>query len=457
MLFPDGTEAGQIHIYNSDDPKAKLPTRGFVRKKYVARTEGQSPSDQSKKSTEAVVIRTKPSVIGGSVKQPTVIPLTKEQIDAVLRSLKVPVPVSKSQVIDAGTQSSPVDEQIESNVEVSTVQSDGIEESTIMKDLNEKTPVITINTPEKVSNKRPAPVADAIPLEKRVKLDFASPVSEDQSPVLAESTINRFRKKISDVKPSPQRALHLAPEFANPMESMAPSGDASTSEHAEKPKKIEIIINESGVQTPNNSSIKTKTVASPKKVTHTMLQVPNASPGSLVQSPISGSSKTNPTVVHISGQSATILHLPIVNLENTPQQNVQIIQGGQVLQIPSASCSVGTTVSSPRVFTINPQSSQGALTLANVQLVPQTSPKGPSNVTTIIRPVATKAVASPKAGSQIVAPQVLNQSQVYLSKSPGGFVPITNTSVNIPKVIVAASNLQVGEMSTSTVLTGGTS
>ena len=89
--------------------------------------------------------------------------------------------------------------------------------------------------------------------------------------------------------------------------------------------------------------------------------------------------------------------------------------------------------------------------------MPNTSPRAPNNVTTLIRPVATKAMASPKAGSQIVAPQILSRSPVYISKSPGGFIPITNSSVTMPKVLVASSNLTINEIPTSALLSEATS
>lgn len=453
-IFLDGTEGGQMHIHSSDESETKLPTRGFVRKKILGKFKEREPADQACK-TDAVIIRTKAG--GSNLKQPTVIPLTKEQIDAVLRSLKVPIPVRKGLGVDATTQSSPLDEPLmteeqgQIETDLGEVKAEPEEEVVVMRQLNEKTPVITINTPEKVVIKRPAQNGDSIPLDKRIKLDFDS-TSDEQSPVLGENTLARLRKKVNDVKPSPQRALHLAPEFVNPTDNMAPSGDASVSENGEKtqPKKIEIIINESGVQT---GVLKNKAIGSPKRV---VLEIPSQSQSMLVQSPVSVCSRPNPAVLHVSGQSNSILHLPVVNLDRS-QSNIQIIQGGQMVHMPCVASSAGLVpATNARVYTINPQTSQTSLAFTNVQLVQQTSPRGPNNVATLIRPVATKAVASPKAGSQIVAPQILNQSPVYIRKSPGGFVPITNNSVSIPKVIVASSNITVSQMPSTSVLTEAT-
>ena len=450
--FSDGTDGGQIHIYSSDDTTTKLPTRGFVRKKFTAKSDEQ---ENLASKSDAVIIQTKSG--NNNLKHPTVIPLTKEQIDAVLRSLKVPIPVSKGQGIDATTQSSPVEDQIDIVIEqddlVSFVKAESEEEVTVMREFNEKTPIITINTPEKIVNKRPALNLDTIPLEKRIKLDFDS-TSDEQSPTSCETTLTRFRKKVSEVRPSPQRALHLAPEFVNPINSMVPSGDASRElEEKTQPKKIEIIINESGVQT---SLLKTKAIHSPKQIAH-VLQMPNQSQSMFVQSPGSLAQKGNPHVLHMSGPSNSLLQLPVVNVDRT-QTNVQIIQGGHIIQMPNVVSSAGTsTAGTTRVYTINPQTSQTTLAFTNVQLVPNTSPRAPNNVTTLIRPVATKAMASPKAGSQIVAPQILSRSPVYISKSPGGFIPITNSSVTMPKVLVSSSNLTINEIPTSALLSEATS
>ncbi|XP_045197671.2 transcription factor E2F8-like isoform X2 [Mercenaria mercenaria] len=446
-------DASQIRIGGGgDDSQSKLPTKGFVRRKVLMKSDELSAlkSPSAGQGTEAIIIKaTKPAGTKGG-KQPTVIPLTKEQIDAVLRSLKVPVPVSKGQLTDSPSQSSADEEQVIKQ-EVSVEEKSAAE----MQVLNEQTPVITVNTPEK-GIKRPAGVGDTIPIEKRVKLDFPSPCSEDDgSPSSGnqENPVLRFRKKVIDtVKPSPQRALHLAPEFVNPSEkNMAPSGDASNSEQSQtesieeekqKPvsKKIEIIINESAMQT--NSLLNISSLKSNQN------SVTN-SPVSVVSSP------ANRTVVQLSNQPTTILQLPFVNIQGQSQQklgqpmtvpvamsqNVHIVQGGQqVVQLPVtfSSQTPNSSGSSPRVYTYSLPSNQSNITVTNLQLIPQTSVQGTKGVTTIVRPVATKATASPNPGSQIVPPQIVTNSPLtYVSKAPGGFIPISSSSV--PKIILSSN------------------
>lgn len=450
-------DASKIRIGGSaEDSQSKLPTKGFVRRKVLMKNDDisalKSPS-AGQQGSEAIIIKATKSVGLKSGKQPTVIPLTKEQIDAVLRSLKVPVPVNKGQLNDAATQVSSVEEQAQQEADVLSEEKPSAE----MQVVNEQTPVVTVNTPEK-GIKRPIGVTDSIPPEKRVKLDFPSPCSEDDgSPYSGnqENPVIRFRKKVVDtVKPSPQRALHLAPEFVNPSEkNMAPSGDAATvepgltectEEEKYKPssKKIEIIINESASES-NNSLLNVSSLTSKS----TPVSVTN-SPASVVSTP------ANRTVVQLANQPATILQLPFVNIQGHGQkigqpmtvplamsQNVQIVQGGQqVVQLPvtfsppSTSNSTGT---SPRVYTYSLPSNQSNITVTNLQLIPQSTIKGTSGVTTIVRPVPTKATASPNPGSQIVPPQVLTNSPLtYVSKAPGGFIPISGSTV--PKIILAS-------------------
>ncbi|WAR09049.1 E2F8-like protein, partial [Mya arenaria] len=448
---------------SDSDGESKLPTRGFVRKRPI-RAEDGDPN-----SPDSIIIKTR-QVISG--KQPTVIPLTKDQIDAVLRSLKVPVPVKKTAVTDAQTQSSPpVDDQIKIEDNVTNIKVEKIEEVE-MKELNEKTPVVTINTPDK-GIKRPAPSGDTIPLDKRVKLTFSSPnsVGEEKSPILlSHDTIARLKKKVIDDKPSPQRALHLTPEFTNPKNSMMPSGDASSSQTQSdgdgKPhsKKIEIIINDplSSVQTtklkPSGIVASSPVVRPAPSVVHYSTS-PRA--GTILQSPRTNAGKT---VVQLTNQPSAILHLPVMPLQQNVHQRVsqastltlspgiQIIQNGQqIMHLPvslSPMTQTSTMVGSPRVITYTLPSSQ---TITNIQLVPAQT--GSNMGSPLVRPIATKVTASPRAGSQIVAPQIVSKSPVYIHSTPGGFMPISTAAASVPKVLVASSNLSMTELPTSAVLT----
>ncbi|XP_052238112.1 transcription factor E2F8-like isoform X2 [Dreissena polymorpha] len=444
------------------DSEAKLPTRGFVRRRPGLKVDDLSSVE---KTADAIIIKTRPQPVKPAMKQPTIIPLTKEQIDAVLRSLKVPVPVKKNQLTDATTQSSPpVDDQMVMNEGYEGVTEVKEEQQVEMKELNEKTPVVMSNTPERIGPKRPAPTGDSIPLEKRVKLTFASPSSlgDDKSPVpMNPEAVLRCKKTADVVKPSPQRALHLTPEFSNPKVSLVPGGDASNMETEERSqgKKIEIVISESG----------SKLVSPVRRSVQEVVQLSNAQT-ILIQSPISTSATKSPTVVHLGSQPTTILQLPVQQGQQqrlgqmatttiTLPQGMQLLQNGQhLMQLP---ISLNSSVpNSPRVITYtfsSPQSSHPT-SFTNAQLLSnQNSNKGVGNLSTLIRPVASKATASPQAGSYNAAPSLGNQSPIYLRNSSGGFVPISSVAVNVPKVIVASSNHSHGDLSSSVLITGDTS
>lgn len=445
-----GSQAGSV---SSDELLSKLPTKGFVRRKVLMKKDDPTCAKQSAQNAEAIIIKaTKPM---GKGKQPTVIPLTKDQIDAVLRSLKVPVPVNKG---------SEVDNSVRAMIVQSSETFKKEKEPAEMRIVNENTPIVTVNTPDKGA-KRPISSVDVIPPEKRVKLDFQSPCSEDDSsphPSNHVNLVSRFRKTVSDaIKPSPQRALHLAPEFAHPAEKMTPEGDASNvdsgfteigDDDKPQPKRIEIIFNDSSVQSNNVTSVSAKSFDS-ATVTQS-----NAQTGSMVN-------QQGQNIVQITGQStATILHLPIVNIQGQGQQkigqpltlpvtvppNVQIVQAGQQLvQLPitmSPNTSAGSSSTSPRVITYTIPTTQSNMTVTNLQLVPQSTTSAGSPISSLIRPIATKAVPSPKAGSQIVASQFLDKSSfTYINKTPGGFIPIANA--NLPKILVSSN--PSGEVTTA--------
>lgn len=453
----DGNSAGSSQQLDSlsqlESIAPKLPTKGFVRKSKVLmkNTDQAATLSPQAMNTEAIIIKTgKPIGVKGNNKQPRVIPLTKEQIDAVLRSLKVPVPVSSSTGEQADNS-----EQGETVVSVETPNAE-------MQVINENTPVVTVNTPE-MSNKRPAAAGDLIPLEKRIKLDFQSPCSDESSPqtVSVENPVSRFRKKVPESgKPSPQRALHLTPEFNNPSEKiMVPSGDASSmsendlSDDDKKAigKKIEIIISESTGQTQSLLSTKVKSEA--LSVAHTEIVAVSkvAAGGTSISSALS---KSNHTVVTLTNQLPTVLQLPLVNIQGQEQKigqpmtlPIQVLADGQqVIQLPftfSPPSTPNSSASSPRVYTYTLPNTQTSVPLSNIQVIPQSSVKAsPSVVTTIVRPVATKAVASPKAGSQIVPPQLATKCPINsISKSVGGFVPISSSTVQ--RVLVAPNPTSV--------------
>ncbi|KAL4233013.1 Transcription factor e2f8 [Mactra antiquata] len=437
---------------SADELLGKLPTKGFVKRKVLMKRDDAGRLKQNNQNAEAIIIKAAKPI--GKAKHSTVIPLTKEQIDAVLRSLKVPVPVGKGTEVVENTV-------VSTNIGDSENCCNG-KDTAEMQVVNENTPVITVNTPEKAS-KRPVGGTDVIPPEKRVRLDFQSPCSEDdRSPVLVNHSniVSRFKKTVSDaVRPSPQRALHLAPEFAQPVGKMTPEGDAATTDNGlnetneeVKPNRIEIIFNENMSQSKNVVSAST---ISPKSVNNSVVVTQaNAQFGTLLN-------HQGQNIVQLVSHASTptILHLPIVNFQGQGQQkigqpqalpvtvqpNVQIVQAGQQLvQLPitmNPNSSPGNGSNSPRVITYTIPNAQSNISVANIQLVPQSNATTGSPVNSLIRPIATKVTASPGAGSQIVASQFLDKSSLTyvnnLGKTQGGFIPIANA--NGPKIIVTSN------------------
>ena len=396
----------------------KLPTKGFVRKKsqqkiIISEPQVGTVARGAKVSSEAIIIKTsgsKPTPSSG--KQPTVIPLTKDQIDAVLRSLKVPVPLKQ-----------PPQEYYEE------VTEEGVTKIQVadMKEANEKTPVVNSDSSANLKCSDPD---NKIPAEKRVRLDFPSPASgDDSSPSLSQEkvTVMRLKRKGDEVKPSPQRALHLTPGFnASPSKririEVTPAGDATAQDR--------IIINKPAFQTVRS------TIKSAPSVTN------------VTQSP---GSKT--VAVQLSNQPATVFHVPVVNIQSTQQLTQPVTAvSHQVVHTNGNLCSntvvpctfsppltPNNTPASPRLFSfpMTHQPSSG-ISLTNVHVVQATNAKVQSSgsVTQLIRPIATKPTLSPNPGSQIVPPQLLTPTSIFATKAQGGFVPITNSVSNVSKVII---------------------
>lgn len=419
----------------------KLPTKGFVRKKSQQKigTEAKvgtvtTLSGSKAKvttGTEAIIIKTSGIKPATSIKQPTVIPLTKDQIDAVLRSLKVPIPISKDSPPENGSK--PVQEYYEE------VTEDGITKIQVadMKEVNEKTPVVSYDSS---TNIKCSDSDSLIPVEKRVRLDFPSPASgDDSSPFSSQEniTVMRLKRKIDDVKPSPQRALHLTPEFnRSPAKKarvdMTPAGDATaSSQDWEQGVKVQT-IDKSTIQTIQTSL---KTVPSITQLTQ--------SPGSRT------------VAVQLSNQGTTVFHVPIVNIQSSQQitQPVTAVSHPVIHTLGTQEPNIGVPCTfsppltpnsmpaSPRIFSFsNNQQSSPNITLTNVHLVQPSIVKDQSSgaVTTLIRPIATKPTLSPNPGSQIVAPQIVTPTSIIpstiLNKAQGGFVPITSSVLNISGV-----------------------
>lgn len=410
---------------------SKLPTKGFVRKKSQQKI-GTEAKPKTTTGTEAIIIKTpacKPTLSSG--KQPTVIPLTKDQIDAVLRSLKVPIPINKDSTPENDTKL--MKEYYEELTE------DGITKIQVadMKEVNEKTPIV-IN--DSSANVKCSNVDSQIPVEKRVRLDFPSPVSgDDSSPFSSQEnvTVMRLKRKHDEIKPSPQRALHLTPEFnKSPVKKIrievTPAGDAFTQDLERGVK----------VQTIDKSTIQT-------------VQTLKTSP-SITQLTQSHGSKT--VAVQLSNQPTTVFHVPIINVQGSQPGTQPVTAVGQQVihtlgnQAPNivVPCTFSPPLTpnsgpgSPKIFSFSNQQSSSNITLTNVHLVQPSVIKvqSPGAGTTLIRPIATKPTLSPNPGSQIVPPQIVTPTSIIPSasisnKAQGGFVPITGSISNgSTKVII---------------------
>ena len=420
------SEDGNFQVLNADgfedrsgENTNKLPTKGFVRKKSQQKiiisepTPAGAATRGNKVSSEAIIIKTsgsRPTQTGG--KQPTVIPLTKDQIDAVLRSLKVPVPLTKTPLMPHEYFEEVTEEGV-TKIQVAD-----------MKEANEKTPVVNSDSS---ANVKCSDQDNKVPAEKRIRLDFPSPVSgDDDSPSSSQEkvTVMRLKRTGDEVKPSPQRALHLTPGFnaASPSKririEVTPAGDAD-----------KIIINKPVIQSAKS------TMRSP------LITRVTQSPGS----------KT--VGVQLSNQPATVFHVPVVNIQSTQQltQPVTAVShqvmhtngnSGPSIVVPAGTFSPpltpNNTPASPRIFFPNTHQPNSSISLTNVHVVQATNMKvqSPGSVAQLIRPIATKPTLSPNPGSQIVPPKLVTSTSIFPTRDQGGFVPITNSVGNVSKVII---------------------
>lgn len=164
---------------------------------------------------------TRTKTMSNGLKEPTVISLSKDQIDAVLLSLRVPVPISneKCDQVDAATQSSPTPIAETSELASSPrcdiqVANERTPESSSNCDANK----LSITENLRCGKRSGQQMYD--PAKKGLILDTHSlcpPTDDLPSPPLDRevAAINKGQKrKIEREKPSPLRALHLAPEFS---------------------------------------------------------------------------------------------------------------------------------------------------------------------------------------------------------------------------------------------------
>ncbi|KAL3881364.1 hypothetical protein ACJMK2_027813 [Sinanodonta woodiana] len=451
---------GKFHIIDGPDQELKLPTKGFVRKKPRIQTITSSTVSASTDShvfttsapTETIIVKKMP----GNNKQPTMIPLSKEQINAVLKSLKVPVPVN-TKLVDTATQASPISitqvststspTQLSPSLVTQIKQEPHVMEHVIPKEINETTPVITVNDP--TIRKRLGPVSDEIPSEKRVRLDFPSPSSseDDKSPNTSgqETKLSAHQlKRIMETKekPSPQRALHLNPEF-----SMTSNLFVSPDKSSQDIDLVKQLNERPGEQ----ATFRIEETADGIKIFGT--------PGNEVKTVLNYPSTSQTIAVQLQNQPQTIFQLPIVNIPNTTVSfapNVQLIQSSH--QVKAHQIMVPLTFSPPltpnetkpntAMFTY--PSSQSNITFTNVPLLQssKTALLSPLTNTTIIRPIATKAVSPPNQTPQIVPPKLLASTSVPYPTSmlgnSGSFVPINSSISNVRVNVKNSISKEVG-------------
>ena len=385
-----------------------MPTKGFVRKKSQQKiiisepTPSGAATKGSKTSSEAIIIKTSGSRAPTGVKQPTVIPLTKDQIDAVLRSLKVPVPLPKQ----------PPSANPNAREYFEEVTMDGVTKIQVadMKEANEKTPIVNS---ESSGNAKCSDPDNKIPVEKRVRLDFPSPGSgDDESPSASQEkvTVMRLKRTGDEVKPSPQRALHLTPGFnvGSPSKririEVTPGGDAMD----------KIIINRSALN--------------PAKPRTPMITRVIQSPGSKAVG------------VQLSNQPSTVFSAVSHQIMQSNGKS------GPNIVVPAGTFSPPLTPNSnpasPRIFFPSTHQPNSSISLTNVHVVQATNVKvqSPGSLAQLIKPIATKPTLSPNPGSQIVPPQLVTSSSILSSQSQGGFVPITNSVGNVSKVIITQNS-----------------
>ncbi|XP_050393625.2 transcription factor E2F8 [Patella vulgata] len=171
---------------------------------------------------ETLIIKTN-NLNGTSCRQPTMIPLTQDQINAVLKSLKVPVTnIDTTRLVDACTQSSPNLPGVKSEEIVKLEQRSASPEFS-MAIRNETTPSTTTDYMRGI--KRGVDRIEA-GMEKRIKLALPTPPSTEEESCTSSSDgspdnevseinqrLNKRRGSTENGRPSPLRALHLAPEF----------------------------------------------------------------------------------------------------------------------------------------------------------------------------------------------------------------------------------------------------
>ncbi|XP_064616742.1 transcription factor E2F8-like [Liolophura sinensis] len=296
----------------------------------------------------------------------TVLHLTRNQIDAVLRSLKVPVPVSGDSKTDASTQSSPALSTATSTTTIVNPSPEelrklcGSPECTLQKS-SETTPINAQGTggpcPQKndlLHHKTPSEsrtTARAVKPIRRANSDPGettphSPVESSDAEV-ARISHQGIKRRISEGQKVPLRALHLQTEFReSPPLAKLPklSPDVITKDIAadldlasplpeeDQSKKPTFPSQESFVSTPSSfspadsSHQQTAPLVSPR----VSVQFPNSAKTTIMQLPVTSSPSVKPCTPITIPQNATVI--PIATLPPQFAHPVSLLHGVQVTQ-----------------------------------------------------------------------------------------------------------------------------
>lgn len=297
------------------------------------------------------------------------IPLTKDQIDAVLKSLKVPVPLKNEKEVE---------------------DSEGSESEKSVG-----------------SQKRPATDSEVEPSPKKFKVDFPSPPSDEgeQRPIIE-----------NEMTP---RALHTRPEFVEPTVASEEITSAKDSEMLAVPVSESEVVSNEQICTETNTQVTTSAAvaemvgkvlqSSQSNVQSIAVQMPNQSPR-IIQFPV------------------VSLDSPPVDSTQTQviQPQVQIIQGMPVSATGRNGQPINFMV--PLTFSppLTPDASQQSLFSfpSSTQQVTSVMTQIQGNGTA---GQAKKAITIPK----FVTPTERPVTTQFYRSTPGGLVPLTSEEVKM--------------------------
>ena len=186
----------------------------------------QKTANGIKHKTDTLVVKSKASGSNtANSKQPTMIPLTKKQIDAVLKSLQNPVSAKKDNLVDAATQSSP--EVLKPRLFNPVDEGRPASPECTLAAANETTPQPTVLDEVREMKRFNRCYTEQCTLpEKKIRVDIPTPPSSSEresseesfaatpdSEVMQTNSVNGNRQKSNGIKGL--RVLHFTPEVSN--------------------------------------------------------------------------------------------------------------------------------------------------------------------------------------------------------------------------------------------------